>query len=213
MDVQQPSPDPLVISVTGVGVAVGGPLQPGVAALDVDLDQTFEVSFEKADVKAAKLSLEARVIGLLRSHKFGCGTAELTHACASVLADQSEILTVALPDHVVSAGENLSINDHEGPITITVAAGTYSLHQVVHLMASHPASVLPCKAASAEFAPDPALDPLWISSFDPFHGAVKKDFGFQVTLKVSPNTPADAPSGKTSSELKKINGKSVTRRP
>jgi hypothetical protein len=45
--------------------------------------------------------------------------------------------------------------------------------------------VLPCKAASAEFAPEPALDPLWISYWEPFHGAQKKDFGFQVTIKVS----------------------------
>jgi hypothetical protein len=41
------------------------------------------------------------------------------------------------------------------------------------------------KSASAEFAPDPALDPLWISYWEPFHGAGKKDFGFQVILKVA----------------------------
>jgi hypothetical protein len=41
-------------------------------------------------------------------------------------------------------------------------------------------------AASAEFAPDPALDPLWISYWEPFHGAAKKDFGFQLTMKVAP---------------------------
>ena len=51
--------------------------------------------------------------------------------------------------------------------------------------AAHPKKVLPCKAASAEFAPDPALDPLWISYWEPFHGAQKKDFGFQVTVKVA----------------------------
>jgi hypothetical protein len=34
--------------------------------------------------------------------------------------------------------------------------------------------------------PDPALDPLWISAFEPFHGAQKKDFGFRVTIKVEP---------------------------
>jgi hypothetical protein len=46
--------------------------------------------------------------------------------------------------------------------------------------------MLPCKTASAEVAPDPALDPLWINAFEPFHGAAKKDFGFQVTSKISP---------------------------
>ena len=52
-----------------------------------------------------------------------------------------------------------------------VAPGKYTLHQSFHVVASHPHSVLPCKAASAEFAPDPALDPLWISYWEPFHGA------------------------------------------
>ena len=38
--------------------------------------------------------------------------------------------------------------------------------------------------------PDPALDPLWISAWEPFKGAQKKEFGFQVTVKVSA-TPED----------------------
>src|SRR5204863_246480 len=52
---------------------------------------------------------------------------------------------------------------------------------------------LPCKSASAEFAPDPALDPLWISYWEPFHGAVKKDFGLQVILKVAEDTNPPTP--------------------
>jgi hypothetical protein len=69
-----------------------------------------------------------------------------------------------------------------------VVAGKYTLHQLFGITAAHSRSLLPCKAASAEFAPDPALDPLWISYWEPFHGANKKDFGFQITLKVAPET-------------------------
>jgi hypothetical protein len=92
---------------------------------------------------------------------------------------------VALPGRAVAAGENLSVNDREGPVTVPVVAGKYTLHQAFGVQAAHPRSLLPCKAASAEFAPDPALDPLWISAFEPFHGASKKDFGFQVILRVA----------------------------
>ena len=56
-----------------------------------------------------------------------------------------------------------------------------------------PRSVLPCKAPSAEFAPDPALDPLWISYKEPFHAAIKKDFGLQVTIKVAEDTNPPPP--------------------
>ena len=45
-----------------------------------------------------------------------------------------------------------------------------------------------CKGPSAEFAPDPALDPLWISYREPFHGAIKRDFGLQIILKVAEDT-------------------------
>jgi hypothetical protein len=79
----------------------------------------------------------------------------------------------------------LSINDREGPESVSVIAGPYTLHQQWLVGASHPRSLKPCKAASAEFAPEQALDPLWIGYWEPFHGAAKKDFGFQITLKVS----------------------------
>jgi hypothetical protein len=62
------------------------------------------------------------------------------------------------------------------------------------------ACLLLYKGPSAEFAPDPALDPLWISYKEPFHGATKKDFGFQMTLKVVEDT--DAASNTNSSESK-----------
>jgi hypothetical protein len=39
-------------------------------------------------------------------------------------------------------------------------------------------------------APDPALDPLWISYWEPFRGAGKKDFGLQITLRVAPDPDA-----------------------
>jgi hypothetical protein len=184
-DVAQPSPDTVVITMTGVAVAVGSPCGPGVAGMDCDLDQCFEVVFEKKEVKAAKLTLEGRVIGLLRSHCRGGGSAEESHGCATVSCGPATLATLCVPDHLVAGGESLSINDREGPVTVPVAAGKYTLHQVFHILASHPRALLPCKAASAEFAPDPALDPLWISYWEPFHGANKKDFGFQVTLKVA----------------------------
>ena len=87
----------------------------------------------------------------------------------------------------LKGGENLSLNCREGPISSQVAAGKMSLHQTFAVTASHPKSLKLCKAASAEFAPDPALDPLWINYWEPFHGAAKKDFGFQVIIKVAPD--------------------------
>jgi hypothetical protein len=192
IDVQQPSPDTLVVTMTGVAVAGGCPGKDSVAALAFDLCQEFEVSIARPDVKRAKLTVEARVIGLLRSHKCGGGSASINcpaHAFVvpcGVVGTVPALAEVSMPGRAVADGDNLSVNDKCGPVTAVIPAGKYTLHQQFGVQAAHPKKVLPCKAASAEFAPDPALDPLWISYWEPFHGAQKKDFGFQVTVKVSP---------------------------
>src|SRR3954463_7647166 len=71
IDVQHPVPDTLVVTMTGVAVAGGCPGKDSVAALAFNLRQEFDVTISKSDVKRAKLTLDARVIGLLRSHEKG----------------------------------------------------------------------------------------------------------------------------------------------
>jgi hypothetical protein len=191
-DIAQPSPDTLVVTMMGVAVAGAHPCKPSLARLDFDLEQCFEVALDKPeDRKQLKLSLEARVIGLLRSHRCGHGSAEESGACATVTCGPQAVLTVCAPPHSVAGGKNLSVNCHDGPVSVPITPGKYALHQTFHLTTAHPRCVLPCKAASAELAPDPALDPLWISYWEPFHGAIKKDFGFQVILKVSAEEKKD----------------------
>jgi hypothetical protein len=177
--ISQPSSDTLVVTMTGVAVAGGHPCHDSAAALDFDLSQCFEVTLEKG--KTAKLTVEARALGLLRSHHRG--SAEESGARATVSCGPVEVATVNVPAHTVAGGNNLSVNDLGRPITVPITAGEYTLQQVFHVAAHHP-RCLCGKAGSAEFAPDPALDPKWISYWEPFHGAGKKDFGFQVTLKV-----------------------------
>jgi hypothetical protein len=124
----------------------------------------------------------------LRSHEKGGGSAGEGPGCASILHDGASLVALCVPEHAVACGENLSINDHDGPIEIPIVAGKYTLAQTFVITASHPGTLRPCKAASTEFAPDPALDPLWISYWESFHGANKKDFGFQITMKVVEDT-------------------------
>jgi hypothetical protein len=183
IDVQQPAPDTIVITMSGVAVAYGSPAGGASASQVFDLCQQFEVSFDKPTVKAAKLTVEGRLIGFLRSHKVG--SADVC-ASASVVGAAGAGLTLAMPGHAVAGAESASINDREAPDGVVVSAGKYNLNQSFRVSASMPKSVLPCKAPSAEFAPDPALDPLWISPKEPFRGAKKGDLGFQVVVKVAP---------------------------
>jgi hypothetical protein len=176
IDVQQPAPDTVIVTMTGAVVAD--------SSMHFDLEQCFEVSFDNPKVKKAKLSIEGRVIGLLRGAKKG--GASYGDACASVGVAAESIINVCVPPHGVDGCDNLAINDHAGPLSVPIAAGKYSLQQTFNIAAQGKCAL--AKKASAEFAPDPALDPLWISYHEPFHGTAKKDFGFQVILKVADDT-------------------------
>jgi hypothetical protein len=176
IDVATPAPDTVIITMSGAVVAN--------ADMRFELEQCFEVSFDDPKVKRAKLTVEGRVIGLLRGGKKG--SADYSDACAHITCGPAALLSVCVPPHSVSGCDNLSVNDHDGPKAGPVTPGTYTLNQTFTISA-HTDSIL-CKRPSAEFAPDPALDPLWISYHEPFHGVKKDTFGFQVVVKVAPDT-------------------------
>ncbi|MCS6850097.1 MAG: hypothetical protein NZ700_02875 [Gemmataceae bacterium] len=204
IDVQQPSPDTIVVTMTGTAVAYGGPMGAATAGWNIDLEQCFEISFDDPKVKKAKLTIEGRVVGLLRSSCKGGGSAGFSAATASIAVNHSDLVAINVPGKSVSSGENLSVNDQAGPVSVPVQAGTYTLNQTFQISTCQPRCILPCKAPSAEFAPDPALDPLWISNWEPFKGASKKDFGFQVTVRVAADSSDDTkPEGNAAAPLPK----------
>ena len=187
-NVSQPAPNTLVITLTGVAAAGGCPLVDSMARFESELSQEFTVVFASPAVRAASLSVQGRVIGLLRSP---CkGTAELVQATAIVTCpgkhEETVAATLALPPSGVAYKEQRSVYLRGAPLCLPILPGCYRLRQTFAIAASQPKGCLPCHPATAEFAPDPALDPSWISHKDPFRGAVKKEFGFQVIVKVIP---------------------------
>jgi hypothetical protein len=192
IDVVQPTPDTVIVTMTGVAVAGRHPIKGSHARLHFDLEQCFEVALDGPG--RARLSVQARVVGLLRSSKHGGGSATESDGSAAVLCGPAELATVAAPAHTVTGGENLSINDRAGPVAVPLLAGKYTLHQTFDVAADQPHTLAPCKTSSAEFAPEAALNPLWISFWEPFRGATKGKFGLQVTLRVAPDP--SAPAGK-----------------
>src|SRR5262249_22024207 len=149
--VQQPSPDVLVVTMTGVAVAGPCPCKVSAASVTFDLLQEFKVTPVKPDVGKVTLTLEARVIGLLRSHKCGGGSASMAPAMATVTPCDSgpELAHVELQGHSVACGENLSVNDQVGPVCAPICCGKYALKQQFAIEAAYPCSLLLCKSASA----------------------------------------------------------------
>lgn len=189
IDVIQPTADVLVVTMSGAAVAYGA-IRSALAAQAFELEQCFELSFDNPKVKKGKLTMEGRVIGLLRSHCAKDGAA-YDDACAAVGLNGTELLKLCVPPHSVGGKQSLGVNDHDGPYSVPVTAGKYILRQTFRISATAHPTILPTKGPSAEFAPEPALDPLWLSYKEPFHGAIKKDFGFQIVLRVAEDTETD----------------------
>jgi hypothetical protein len=188
IDVVSPAPDTFMVTMSGAVVAN--------AVMQFDLDQSFEVSFDDPKVKKAKLTVEGRVVGLLRGERRG--SAEYADACAHLVTGPADIISVCVPPHSAGACQSLAVNDHNGPKAVAVGPGKFNLHQTFSISAQSNCGLF--KRPSAEFAPDPALDPLWINFFEPFHGVKKDSFGFQVIVKVGPDTD-DAPPAKKAAQL------------
>jgi hypothetical protein len=184
IDVAQPREDTLIVTMSGVVTAGPHPAKGSAAVMDFDLNQEFAVSFADPKLKKAKLIVEGQVVGLLRGDKHG-GSASAGNGIAVIAGDVGSIMAITIEGHVVGGDSDLAINDHQGPVSVAVPAGDYHLLQSFRINAAHARSICG-KAAAAEFAPDPALDPTWISVTDPFRGANKKEFGFRVILRVEP---------------------------
>jgi hypothetical protein len=199
IEVLQPDDNTIEILMTGAAVAYGCPTGKSHAGMTFDLSQQFKIDCgEDCKYKKLKLEVSAELIGLLRSHCKG-GCAEVSGATATVSCDDphhpSEVVTIALPGHTVCSGENLSVNDKEGPMCVPVCCGCFTLHQALTLSAVGPRFILG-KAPSVEFA-DGGIDPLWISAKEPFWGAKKGAFGFKVTIKlVAEDCPEPEENGK-----------------
>lgn len=187
----QVAEDTIATSMTGAVVAKSVPLCDSIAEYTFDLTQHFEVVANGLKCPA-KLLLEARVVGLLRNPKCCCpyGSAAISiPARAAILCRGEEILQVSLPPRSAASGEELSVYNREGPVCIPIVPGKYTLHEVFGIQATNSKWGCLGKGPSAEFAPAKALDALWINKREPFHGAIKKSFGFQVIVKVVPSDP------------------------
>jgi hypothetical protein len=186
-DIAQPRDDLVVVTMTGVAVAGPHPCQQSVAAMRFDLDQCFEIVSSDKHRNRGRLTAEASIVGLLRGDKHG-GSAAVTNGNAAVNVSGAAppgatILDLAIDGHAVAGSDNQAINDRIGPRSVAILPGEYHLLQTFQISAAHARGICGT-AASAEFAPDPALDPQWISITEPFRGVSKKDFGFRVTLRV-----------------------------
>lgn len=185
IEMSQPSPDTLVISMSGVCVAGAHPCKDSLASICFDIAQDFEIAVADPNVKTAKLVVEGRVTGLLRTHAKGGGTACFNNACGLIGTSEKSLLTLCVSPDSASDGQHLSLNAFRETQCSGIQAGVYQLRQTFTISAMHPHGLNPSvPSASTECAADAVPDPLRLVRWEPFQGTATKDFGFQLTIKV-----------------------------
>ena len=186
--VTQPTPDTLVISMTGVAATGSCSCEESQACLNFLLHQEFDIEFAKGGPQSGQIVLDARAFGQLRSEGRMGGTAAMTKAFVSVGCGE-EVASVSLDSKSAGCGNSLAVTTVRGPVSAPVVAGSYHLHQEFGIAVRQPKCLVP-KKTSADFAPPPTLDTRWIGSPDPFRETNRSNNGFLVTIRLIPDPPA-----------------------
>ena len=184
IDVSQPSPDKLVVRMSGSAAAIGCCLKNADAAMEFMENLQFMVEFSQPGF-VGTLMLDSRADGLLTSQGKEA-TAGMLGATATVLAgSQDELVTVSLPERIIGGCDSVAVSVSEGPVCVPVASGCYALQQQFQIGAFHKSGVVVCGKATAEFA-TPALPPAWLGASYPFADVDRSHLGYTVTLRVLP---------------------------
>ncbi len=195
IDITQPAPDTLVVTMSGNVASSSGSFTNAQAAIDFFERVQFQVEFSEPG-HSGKLYIHAKVQGLLRGHGKNA-VAGMEGANATLMCGPHELATLALPQRMVGDCDALAVNAAQGPICVPAFAGCYELHQSFRIAASQGSGVLACSKASAEFSPS-ALPDIWTGQSYPFKNVDKSDLGYQLVLRVVPSV-ANGESFTTSS--------------
>lgn len=184
--VVQAEPDTVVFTMTGAAATARVGLCSS-AQFAFELEQCFEIAVADPKIQKVRLSLTSQVIGVLRSKSCSaCGHAGVAEICTpahvAVHSETMPVLNLTLPPRSVCCGENLSVNDREGPISVVIPPGRYTLRQIFGIVAGQGKGLL--SSASADFSSGDVFKEEFLGQKEPFRGIAKREFGFQVTLRV-----------------------------
>jgi hypothetical protein len=190
--VEQPEPNTIVVTMGGSAV-VGSDFCGSAAGIDFQLEQDLEIIPVRPGVRPPRIGMVGRVVGTLQvtdpykcCGKGGkpCGTAEQGPATACLGVGETSLLCVNVKPSAVACGQELALNNRDGPVECPAAAGCYRLTGSFHISVNQGKGVFYRQAAVADFDPAPQLDAFWADALKPFRAVPRKDFGFKVVVRV-----------------------------
>jgi hypothetical protein len=105
-------------------------------------------------------------------------------ASAFLSSGETHLLSVNVQPSSASCGQELAINNRDGPVETATAAGCYRLTGTFRIGANQGKGVFHRQFAVADFDPAPQFDAFWADALKPFRAVPRRDFGFKVVLRV-----------------------------
>ena len=186
--VEQPEPNTIVITMGGSAV-VGSEFHGSAAGMDFNLEQDLDIISTREGLRPPRIGMVGRVVGTVQVSNTGhcnksCGSADQGPATASLIMEETNLLTVTVDPSAVTTGQELSINHRNGPVESQAAVGTYHLIGSFHIGVTQGKGVFNRQSAVADFDPAPQLDAFWSDALKPFRAVPRKDFGFKIVVRV-----------------------------
>lgn len=214
IDVTAPSPQGLIVTMTGTTAASSYLGCTGVASADFELAQELEITCSDPDVHTVSLTLDSALIGFVRSKGHAGAAVRVAEVSVTPEGWDGTPLTLWYPPFGVTGKDGRLCNQHLPPVQdMPMPIGHYVISARFALDTQ--AKGVCDDHAVADFSPDTALPTDWVRSRDPFQGVSKKSFGFMFALSAAP--PSASPPSVTSqpagSKPHSANAASHTRAP
>lgn len=186
--VEQPEPHTIVVTMGGAAV-VGSDFHASSAGITFDLQQDLDIIPTRKGVRPPRIGMVGRVVGTLVVTDPGkcgkaLGTAEQGPAAACLSTGGASVLSLNVKSATLGSAQESSINHREGPIESPAATGSYRLSGSFSIGATQGKGVWHRQYAVADFDPAPQLDGTWADVLKPFRAVPRRDFGFQLILRV-----------------------------
>ena len=189
--VEQPEPNTVIVTMGGSAVA-GSDFHGSAAGIDFNLEEDLEIAPTRPGVRPPRVGLIGRVVGTLQvtdpckcgKHCKPCGSAEVGPAVAGLACGDASLLALSVPPAGVSCGQELAINNRDGPVECPAVPGCYSLSGSFRIGVTQGKGVFYRQAAVADFDPAPQLDAFWADVLKPFRAVPRREFGFKIVLRV-----------------------------
>jgi hypothetical protein len=186
IEVVQPQPNVVVVTVTGLSVVGGLPCEASAADIAFDLLQAMDI-ITAVPGQRVKLTMEAQLAGLFRGNREGAGAASTSPAEATVAAGGAPLLNAGFPGQSHSGKDLMLVSLRSPACEAVVLPGEIVLCQKFAINCAHPKKCFHKNVMMAAFGPETGRAPEWVALLDPTREIPKqRDFGFRVLLRADP---------------------------